>query len=309
VSLKADWLHYLDLSDVNSLLIGAEYEDDEGEGTGFDRASADTLSIFAEDKLAVNDSFYASLGLRYDEHQEFGGQVTYRVGSVYNINANNSRIKGTVGTGFKAPSVYQLYAPATLWGPVGNRDLDPEESLGWDVGYEQTLLGGEVSFGVTYFENSVDDMIDYEFGFVNVAEAVIRGVEADIVWKPIEALVLGLSYTYMDTEDENGDALKRRPENAAQLNIAYECSEKLDLNLSVFYRGETDDLYFDSTMFTSVDVENKEYTLVNIGASYGVNDNVSLTARINNVFDEDYQEAAGYGTPGVSGYAGISVTL
>lgn len=73
-----------------------------------------------------------------------------------------TKIKGTFGTGFKAPSLYQLFAPPTLWGPIGNKNLNPEKSKGWDFGIEQDLFKERLFLGATLFRNDFKDLIQFD---------------------------------------------------------------------------------------------------------------------------------------------------
>ena len=90
--------------------------------------------------MKIAGRFFATAGARLDRHTRSGTAVTYRIAPAYFLEATGTRFKATLGTGFKSPSLYQLYAPGTFWGPIGNERLKPEESRGWDAGIEQYLL-------------------------------------------------------------------------------------------------------------------------------------------------------------------------
>ena len=57
------------------------------------------------------------------------------------------------------------------------------------------------------------------------------------------------------------------------------------------------------------DITLEEYTLVNLSGSYQVGEGVELTGRVENLLDEEYEEAAGYGTPGRAAYLGLRAEL
>ena len=150
----------------------------------------------------------------------FGEEVTGRVGATVKLEELGLRVKSTYGTGFKAPSLYQLYAPASPWGAIGNADLNPETSTSWDVGVEQRLADDRVMVGLTYFDSEYEDLIDFVDGYVNQSVATVRGAELAARITLCDALSIGGAYTYTDSEGEEGKDLSRRPRHRASVDIA-----------------------------------------------------------------------------------------
>ncbi len=247
-------------------------------------------------------------GLRLDDHDTFGDEVTGRVGAALKCKQTGGRLKATYGTGFKAPSLYQLYAPASTFGAIGNPDLEPETSQTWDAGVE-VPLGAGTTVEVTYFESDYDNLIAFENGYVNESEATIKGVELAATVALCEQTTLGLTYTYTDTEDEDGASLIRRPRNRATADLQWHGHEDVTVNLACVYVGSRRDSFFSSTMFESVEEEMPGSVVVNLAASWDVCDTVTVFGRVENLFDKDYEMVAGYGTPGIAGYGGLRVTL
>jgi vitamin B12 transporter len=99
----------------------------------------------------------------------------------------------------------------------------------------------------------------------------------------------------------------RRPRNRGSVGLNYAWHKKAQVSLTALYVGKREDRVFEAPLFTNVEMPS--YTVVNIAGSYDVNKNVQLFARVDNVFDEKYQEITGYGTPGISPYAGVKVTF
>ncbi len=306
---ETEWRHDLAVSDAHNLSLGLSYRDESAESDSLATVSADNKAAYLQDQMHYG-AFDAVVGLRYDDHEAFGDKVTYRLAPSYLVEKTKTRLKGSVGTGYKAPSLYQLYAPATVWGPVGNADLKPETSLGWDVGIEQTLLPDRITMGVTYFASDVEDLIDYGVGYQNVSEVESRGVELLLSVTPTDRLSIDATFTYTDSENtDTGEKLIRIPKDRATLAVGYAISSRARANASVLYVGSRNDVYYDATMFASVPVKADAYTVVNLSGSVDVCDTVTLFARIDNLFDETYSEVYGYGTAGLSAYGGVKVTL
>ena len=102
--------------------------------------------------------------VRHDEHGDFGGFTTWRTTAAYLFNDTGTKLRGSVGTGFRAPSPFEIGYDPLDRPPGPNTDLRPEESFSWDAGVDQTLLDGALTASITYFELDTDNLIDYDFG-------------------------------------------------------------------------------------------------------------------------------------------------
>jgi len=273
----------------------------------FPEKSANIKGAYIQDKIALYESFFATLGIRVDDHSSFGSETTYRIAPAYLFKKTGTKIKATYGTGFKAPSLYQLYAPATASGPIGNEDLKPEKSKGWDVGIEQYLFQDRLTLGATYFRNDFENLIDFDWtkGYINIAKARTEGAEIFASVRPAEDLTIRASYTYTDTEDkETGEKFLRRPLHKGSLNLNYLFLKKGNVNVDIIYVGKRDD-------WDPYPKRGKvgDYTLVNLAASYDITKKIQLFGRVDNLFDRDYEEVKGYGTAGVSFFGGAKVSF
>jgi vitamin B12 transporter len=320
--LKFDWQHHLELHKTNALTFGFEYKREEGKskyyweslwGPGqsiFPEKTANIKGYYIQDQIKLWEQFFATLGVRVDDHSRFGSETTYRIAPAYLIKEIGTKIKGAYGTGFKAPSLYQLFSPATLWGPIGNKNLKPEKSKGWDFGIEQELLKKRVALGATYFRNDFEDLIQFDSaqGYINIAKAKTEGVELFASAKPMDDLTLRINYTYTDTEDKTtGETLIRRPENKIGFDLNYRFLNDGNVNLGVVYVGKRDDLDFSTSPSRRVKLD--PYTLVNLAVSYDINKNFQLFGRIENLFDKEYEEVKGFGTPDLSFFVGTKLSF
>lgn len=316
---KVDWQHNLYLHKTNTLTTGIEYEEERGESeyswesawgpneSLFPEKSANIKGAYIQDKIVLYESLFTTLGIRVDDHSRFGSEITYRIAPAYLLKKTNTKIKTTYGTGFKAPSLYQLYAPATEWGPIGNENLKPEKSKGWDAGIEQYLFQNRLTLGAAYFWNDFEDLIDFDWdkGYINIAKAQTKGAEIFASARPLEDLTIRASYTYTDTQDkETGQRLLRRPLNKGSLNLNYIFLEKGSVNVDIIYVGKQDDMDPD----TYERVKAGDYTLINLAASYDITKNIQVFSRIDNLFNQDYEEVKGYGTPKFSIFGGIKIS-
>jgi len=315
--IKVTWQNELYLHDRNAITAGVESEEDSIKTTDNDpttdeiaRRTANTTGYFLQDQLNLGQRWHTTAGVRFDDNNRFGGKVTWRANQVFAMTETGTRFKASYGTGFKAPSLYQLFAPPYLIFPVGNPSLDPETSRSWDAGLEQSLWHEKILLGASYFNNTFADLIDFSFGkgFQNIGRATSEGVESSVEFKPLETLTLRGNYTYTRTNDDATDQrLLRRPTHKGSIEANYRLLKGADINLNILMVGTRDDLIVDATTFgerTTV----PGYVLVNLAAGYQLTSNLKLFARLDNIFDKRYEEAYGYGTAGVMGIGGIKVT-
>lgn len=299
----------------NTVSIGASYYEEsmESESFGgwaskFDKKKVNTKSYWLQDQFSAIDNLIVIAGIRLDDHEEFGNKTTFRLAPSYTFPDIGTTLKASYGTGFRAPSLYELYDPY-----YGNNALDAEESDGWDLGFEQRLINDTITMGLTYFSMDYDNRIDYDFATSKYTQTdgttKTRGVEFFAGWDPLENIGLTLNYTYTDTEDPDGEPLARRPENKVAFNTRYLFLEKGTLNLDV--QWVDDRKAAGSAMDKNGNpVENLDsYTLVNLAGSWQLNPHILLFGRIDNLFDEFYEEAFSYATAGLSAYGGIRLTF
>jgi len=307
---EVSWQNNFYLHEANTLTLGVEYEREEmDDHAGLDK-SVYTTSFFLQDQIKSGDISFTTIGLRYDNHEEFGGETTFRITQAFLLKKWGTKLKGSYGTGFRSPSLYELYAPP-FWGPVGNKDLDPEESEGFDLGIEQSLFGDVLKVGVTYFYNDYDDLIDYDWvlGYVNFTDAKTQGVESFIKIVPLKDLSIVLNYTYTDTEDNDGCRQLRYPLHKIGFGACYRFLGKGIANLDILYVSKRDDVSVDAFTFLTRDVVTDEYVVVNLALSFDVTEHFQIFGRIENLFDENYYESYGYDTAGFSGFGGMKINF
>lgn len=302
---KLDWQNTFKLHKTNKLIFGLETEEDKGHSTDNRFANlswqyARTNSFYVQDQISLANRFFAAIGVRRDDHSQFGSKWTWRVAPTYIFALTKTKLKASYGTGFKAPTIFQLYAAG-----FGNSSLQPEKSQGWDFGFEQPLFDTHVTFGVTYYKNIFESLIGFSGGKYNtVVGANTSGIESFIDWKPTTNIGFRVNYTYLDTKSEStGLALTRRARHKASLDAYWRFLEKGMLSAGVIYTGRRQDQDFSSWPAKRVTL--KDYTVVNLRASYKFTKNVELFGRVENVFDRRYQEVVGYGVPGATGYIGV----
>lgn len=294
-----DWQHTLDLHPLTITGGGAyRYESANSEGA-FDQ-SIDNKAFYLNAKLdLIDDTLILNAGLRYDDHSIFGNALTYRTGVLYYLKPLEMRFKANLGSGFRAPSLNELYYPY-----YGNLNLKPEKSIGYDVGVEKDLFDKKLVLGATWFWQRYSDLIQTDpntFTAVNIGTALTDGIEIKATALPIDNLKLNAGYTYLNAVDKDtGAFLSLRPRNKFTSSIEYILAK-----LTVIGEYQYVSKRFDSSLNQDI----SPYATVNLKGSYLLCKNLSLFVRIDNLFNKSYEEAAGYGTPGISAFGGVKVAF
>ena len=262
-----------------------------------------------DNRLAVNASG------RYDDNYRFDNAFTYHLGASYLFDGGLRAHAGT-GTGIKAPGFYELYGfTPGPGGFISNPDLKAEKSQGWEVGAEQTFLGGMGVASVTYFHSALQDEIvtvyippAFSASPQNATtDSTREGVEAALSLRIGRQWRIDGAYTYLDST-ENGLPEVRRPGNIASLNVSWRAmDDRYGANLTVRYNGKQKDFQFTPIGSTRVDLG--DYTLVNLGADYRIDDMWQLYGRVENLLDKKYEEIFSLRSPGRAFYAGIRATF
>ena len=308
----------LKLGEFGTLSGGIDYDKQEGDSfsdsydnvygrwfTDSPRVKNHNVGYYLQNKLNIGDNFHSIIGFRIDDHSEFGSHDTYKISAKYIFDWGTS-IRGGWATGFKAPSLYQLYDPY-----YGNAGLEPEESETYEVGAGQILFEDKIQLESTYFYTELDNLIDlpsFVDPYQNIRKAKIWGVENLIVFEPIDQIKVKYSYTYLKTQNEvTKQSLDRRPRNKHVLDIQIKPIDNLDLNLTYLHVGNSKDKRW--VGWNQEQITLKYYHKIDLSGRYIVNENFEVFGKVENLLDKHYQEVDGYGTPGISFYGGGKVTF
>jgi len=304
---QADWQGNLRVAPTETLVVGAQYERD-----GIVEPIGAYQSIgsgYGELQSQIGAHWFSALNVRYDDNSRFGSKVTWRFAPAWVIQETDTKLRASVGTGFKAPALSELFQnfPPFFF---ANPHLRPESSTGWDAGLEQGLFDHVMRFGVTYFHNHIHDLITTDVTgttYANVGRASTQGVESFIACQPVKALTLQLDYTYTEATDEVlHQPLPRRPKNKGTLVASWQMTHAWQLNLNVVSVGNWTDVSRDG--LTS-GLTAPGYTTVNLATNYEVTAHLAVFGRIDNLLDRHYENPLGFLQPSIGAYAGFRVVL
>jgi len=291
--LQVNWLGSYQLTKELTSNTGLDFIDEEVKTTTtYEQTQRDIKAVFA--RLAYDNSSIILDGtVRYDDIEGIDSEVTYNLSAGLYF-AENSIVSLNMGSGFKAPSFNDLYYPKSIYS-YGNADLTAETSDSIELLVKSSLTAGdsEINAELSIYQTKIDNLIEWvpdaSFAWrpININKAKIEGVELTLVTDYL-GFNHQLQFNYLDAIDDNtGDELIRRAKRTASYQLTYNWG-KLDLLANVNYQGKREDSKWPGTITLP------SHTLVNLSASYQLNDTWKLGFKANNVFDKNYQTNYGY---------------
>ncbi|HLF45276.1 MAG TPA: TonB-dependent receptor [Chitinophagaceae bacterium] len=297
----ADWL---------TILVGADYRWANMNQQYFSLSSFGPYSSNFKDTTLHQTSYYGSLlinalkkrlnvevGGRMNKHSRYGTNSTYTFNPSFNIN-NSWRVFGSIASGFKAPSIFQVYDVFS-----GNKDLKPETSTNYELGVQQ--LHEKISSRLVYFHRDINNGIDYDynnFRYFNFVKQTVNGLELELRANPVSKLTIFFNYTLLTGEEQTQSRknfadtvynyLLRRPKNNINLNAGYQFDKNFFMSLS----AKSVSSRFDVGGYKKADVLLDKYFLLNAYAEYKVSKNMKFFADLQNITGNKYFDIRGYNT-------------
>ncbi len=277
-------------------------------------ASRYLYNIYGQHRFSYEDWFSLTSNLRGNVVEKSGNALTYSVTPLFYLSETGTTLHGSVGSGFQAPSLYELYGYSpTNYDTAfrGNPDLDPERNFSWEIGLRQDFFDQRLGLGATYFHNTFKDAIVtiYDASFnattVNNQDIKAQGVETFIETSPFESLYFRLDYTFthsqvLDDDPTTPEQAIRRPKHQINAVAAFDVTDYLQLSANLLTVAGRQDIGYYGGYVTP-----KPYTVVNLNANFQILENLDAYVQINNLTDTQYEPAVGFEGPGTQGIFGV----
>jgi vitamin B12 transporter len=318
------WQATTEVSDAVTLVYGADTMLEEARYSRLPGGLADTRisGAFGQVLWAVNGQLDIAATARMDRNSGYGDFETGRVSVSYRPDEATT-LRGAIATGFRAPSIDELFGDYPAQAFIGNPALAPEESLSYELGVEREFGNGAV-VSATLFRLDVENQIAYDAcpindpaeldydpsiadyacqaGTVNTLEntagtSVRKGFELAAEMPLGDRANLGLAYTYTDAKRQSGTRIGLVPRRELTLTLQGDITDRISAAASVKHAADRLNDFATAAM--------PDYTVFGVSASYQVNDMAEAYLRIENILDEDYQTVPGYGTSGRAAFVGL----
>ena len=307
-----DRLEYTGSTDFFSgftLVYGADFEQEDIVSSSGDSMERDQQGYFVEYQVSPLDALFVTAGVRYDDNDDFGEHISYRLTSAYlqDLSSGTLKYHGSYGTGFRAPSLSELaYNNGSFaFGPAAGLALDEETSKGFDLGLSYYADSG-LELGAVYFNQRIEDEIYFDlinfYGYLQAkGDSKSKGIELFFDYPLAEQWRVFGNATYNDTETPAESQRIRRPEKIANLGAEFSSlDQRLSLLANLRYSAASEDELFG---IGRLDLD--DYVVLDISARYQLTGRTELYGRIENAGNVDYEEVTGYNTSGSAAYAGL----
>ncbi len=260
----------------------------------------------------VGDSLAIGASLRRDLNDQFADTTTYRVQGSYQALAD-TRLHAAVGSGIKNPGFYELYG--YMNGRfIGNAALKPERSEGWEFGFEQALFDRALTLDITHFDSRLKDEIYTTYPAPTYVatpanrktNSTQQGVELTAAARLAQDWQLNGAFTWLKAREVGLEEV-RRPANIGSLALSWRHPSQVGgVTLVARYNGQQTDVAYTDPSYVPVRARLKAYTLVNLNGDYALSPAIKLTARVENLTDQTYEELFSFRGRGRAAFVGIS---
>ena len=281
----------IEVNEFNKIAFGLESEESKVDA---DESTIDGSFLLYE--FRPNSKIIISTGIRNDDHEGFGSKTTRRISGTFKP-SDNLIIRSSWGEGFKVPTIFQstyFCCGATS----ANSSIRPETSTSYDFGFELFFNEMNSNFSITYFDQDINDQINFSFGvggYENIDKVNSEGFEIALDYQISKLMSLYLNYSYIDSVDGNGSSLFYVAKDSGEAGLIYEPNNSFSGSIIARYNGS------ESSSYGKID----SWIRFDVNGSYKLSGTNELYFRIENLLDEEYQQIFGYGTPERSGFIGL----
>lgn len=303
--LAFGWNATTTLSDVFALVYGIDAMKEGAEYNRLPTGTRDTRTLggFGQVLWSPTDIVDVSATLRLDDHSQFGRFTTGRLAASWRI-APDTTLRAAFGTGFRAPSIDELYGDYGFF--IGNPNLTPEESTSFELGIDQEFAGG-ATLSATLFRLETENLITYDSTpapdtLVNLPGTSVRqGLELGAELPLGEMFTLTGAYTYTDARRPNGRPLTRVPLNQLSLSLDGDFGNGWSGSFGLTHASGAEDGF--------PQADSDAYTVYRAQIAYDLGQDRELYLRVENLTDEIYEISDGYGTPRRSVHLGLRASF
>lgn len=302
-----DWQGTWTASEQHRVTGGVTGELNTTRNTGFGSINRrqSLAAFFVQDEWTPVERVFLTGGLRSDDFDTFGRATTGRATAAWLSTDSRWKLRASYGTAFRSPSFLDLYGQSSFY--VGNPNLKAEKAKGWDAGVDYFLADKQGMVGVTWFDTRIDNLITFDFASFpstvkNVGKARTRGLEVSGRFVLPGAVDVRLAYSYLEAEDAaTGVRLLRRPRSSGSLDLWHDFGGGFSAGAGVVFARDRMDVH----AATFATIRGEDYTVARLYGAWKLSDRVTLKARVENLFDEPYEQVHGYPQLGLGGFGSV----
>jgi vitamin B12 transporter len=312
LNLEADWQNTFQVTAQNLAVAGATYYLEAGHDNSFPLQEENNFALYLQDQWKIVPNLTLIAGGRYDNYQLAGNAFTYRFSGAYLIEPTNTKLRASYGTAFKAPDLFDTFSTSPV--DLGNRNLKPETSRGYDVGLDQYLWNSGVTFSASFFQNFINDVIAFvptspvTATYLNRNTGETYGIETELRMNPVKDWQTRAAFTWTESYFTTAGVTQRNPNvprYVFSLDTNYKFFHVFTVGFGAYFAGQqvSEDYSFYPARFVRLN----DYWLLRTYGRLEVNDHLAFTFRIENAANQHYYATLGYPALGTTVFGGAEL--
>jgi vitamin B12 transporter len=311
-NLQADWQNTFELPASNVAVAGATYYLEAGHDNTFPLHEENNFALYLQDQWEAIPNLTLTAGGRYDHYEYAGDAFTYRFTGAYLFTPTNTKLRASYGTAFKAPDLFNTFStsPAAL----GNPNLKPEKSQGFDIGIDQSLWEGRIAMSASFFHNYIDDVIAFvpsgllTGSYANRNTGETYGIESELRAVPIKNWQVRGAFTWTESYFTSAGVTQRNiymPRYLFSFDTNYKFPYGLTAGFGALFVGQREGEDF--SFFPARFVRLGDYWDLRAYARWQLNSHLALTFRGENLADQHYETTIGFPALGTTLFCGAEI--
>jgi vitamin B12 transporter len=300
-------------------LNGADYRfasmNEQSNYGNFKDTSVKQASVYSSLFFTSNSGFNAELGGRFNSHSRYGTNYTYTFNPSFVLN-DKWKIYASVSTGFKAPTLYELYSS------YGNKNLQPEKSVNYEGGIQYSTK--VFNARVTYFNRKIKEGLDFDYvnyKYYNFTQQKTHGIEWENKVQITKQLLLNLNYTWVHIQEQTQSRITyadttyeyalKRPEHTINAMLGFQATKHWFISAGVHYESNRHDVGgYDPVTFNPLpDVQLNSFVIFNAYSEYVFEKYFKLFVDAKNLTDKRFFTINGYNSIPFMIMGGITVNF
>jgi vitamin B12 transporter len=311
-NVQADWQNTFELPASNVVVAGATYYLEAGHDNTFPLREESDFALYLQDQWEVIPNLNLTAGGRYDHYEYAGNAFTYRFTGAYLFTPTSTKLRASYGTAFKAPDLFNTFSTSPT--ALGNPNLRPETSQGFDVGIDQSLWEGKIFMSASFFHNYIHDVIAFvpsglvTGSFANEDTGETYGIESEFRAVPLKDWQIRGAFTWTESYFTSAGVTQRNTYIPRYL-LSFDTNYKFPYGLTVGFGGlfagqrEGEDFSFFPAKFVRLG----DYWVLRAYARWELNSHFALTLRGENLADQHYETTIGFPALGTTLFCGAEI--
>ncbi len=311
-NFQADWQNTIQLPASNVVVAGFTYYLDAGHDNSFSEQDEYDVAVYLQDQWQALPGLNFTAGGRYDHYEFAGDAFTYRFTGAYLFAPTNTKIRASYGTAFKAPDLFDTFSTSPF--ALGNRNLRPEKSQGFDAGIDQYLWDGKITMSGSFFHNYIHNVIAFvptgevTGSYENQDSGETYGIESELRAQPTKEWQIRAAFTWTESYATSQGVTQRNtyiPRYLLSFDTNYKFPYGITIGFGATYAAQREEEDF--SFFPAKYVELGDYWDLRAYARWDINSFLALTLRGENLADQHYQETIGFPALGTALFCGAEI--